>query len=199
MARRLIVTTALVALVPAATAQAHAELERTVPASHQALDAGPSMVSLTFSEPVQAPDGALQVADADGHTVSGPVQVSGSTVAVRVPRHLDAGKYRVSWRVVSDDGHVVGGGYRFKIRAVAPGREAPAPTPVPAPAHAQAAVALSTLLLVGGLATAAAALVGGIAVRRRRRLDTPETWLGDVALLALGVCIAVPLFMEALR
>ena len=99
---------------------------------------------------------------------------------------------------MSDDGHVVSGTYRFKVRALPAGRRAPAqtPTPVPAPAHAQANVPLGTLLLVGGLATAAAVLVGGIAISRRRR---PGTWRGDLALLALGVGAAVPLFLETLR
>src|SRR4051794_18003541 len=161
MTRRLIVATALLALVPAAAAQAHAELEHTMPARHRALDAGPRAVSLTFSEAVQAPDGALRVTDGDGRTVSGPVQTSGSTVAVRVHHRLEAGKYRVRWRVVSDDGHVVSGSYRFKIRAVPLGHKAPAAASVRTSLHARAGVALSTLLLVGGLATAAAALVGG--------------------------------------
>ena len=198
--RRIAAVAALFALVPAAAAQAHTELENAAPAAHEALDAPPRAVRLTFSEPVETPSDALRVTDADGRSVGGAVRAAGPVVAVRLPARLDAGKYRVTWRVVSDDGHVLDGTYRFKIRAASSGTTRPAqPAAVPAalPARAEGRAPLGTMLVLGGLATAVAALVGGMAVRRRA--PARKAVLADVALLTLGLACAVPLFVVAIH
>jgi methionine-rich copper-binding protein CopC len=177
-----------------------------VPAAHRALSSSPESVSVRFSEPVLAPDDALRVTDRRGRRVSGPVRVFDDVVAVQVPRGLAAGKYRVRYRVVADDGHVLRGTYRFKVRA------APAPDhrgkrdSLAAPAGARADA--GTDLLLGGLAAAAAVLLAGIAARRRRYPDTPRTWreprarallVADAGLLLAGAACVIPLFLAVLR
>jgi copper transport protein len=108
-------------VVGAAPASAHAELERTSPADGARLDRAPAEVVLTFSEPVSLLDGAIRLLRPDGRLVPTAEPVTdGSSVRWRMPTALPDGGYVVSWRVVSDDGHPVGGAFSFGVGAAAP-------------------------------------------------------------------------------
>jgi copper transport protein len=105
----------------AAPASAHAELESTSPANGARLDRPPAEVVLTFSEPVFLLKGAIRLLRPDGRLVATAEPVTdGSSVRWRMPADLPDGGYVVSWRVVSDDGHPVGGAFGFGVGAAAP-------------------------------------------------------------------------------
>ncbi len=116
--RRLVVGAALavvVVLVTAGPAAAHATLEATSPADGAHLDTAPHAVSLTFSEDVSAPLGAVRVFDAQRHRVdNGDVVARDNTVTVGMNQVGDGG-YIVTWRVISADSHPVNGAFTFTV------------------------------------------------------------------------------------
>ena len=88
-----------VILATAAPAWAHATLEATSPADGTHMDQAPPAVSLTFSEDIGAPLGAVRVFDAQGKRVDdGDVVARNETVSVGMDRVSDGG-YIVTWRV----------------------------------------------------------------------------------------------------
>lgn len=119
VARRLLtlVGLAVLLLVALATpAAAHASLVSVDPADGARLDESPSIVRLTFTEPVSAELGGVRVLDADGDAVHrGAARVDGTTVAIDLEDGLPDGTYVVSFRVVSADGHPVRGGSVFGV------------------------------------------------------------------------------------
>lgn len=108
---------AAVALVGAtAAALAHASLLRATPSDGAVLAAWPTQMALTFSEPVRplvltlvGPGGSIQrvetIAPSDVLTIDLPEAASAE------------GSHVLSWRVVSSDGHPVGGAVRFAVGA----------------------------------------------------------------------------------
>lgn len=107
----------LVALLTwAAPASAHASLRSVDPPDGARLDESPERVTLTFSEPVTADLGGVQVFSADGGRVDeGAVQVDGAVVSVGVRPDLPEGTYVIAYRVISADGHPVRGGTVFGV------------------------------------------------------------------------------------
>jgi copper transport protein len=107
------------AVAQAATmALLHATLLRSTPAANSHLTSPPETIRLVFSEEIVPelsqitlvrPDGSsiqLKVAN-DPHNV----HVLVGTVTPAVPN----GRYKVDWRVLSADGHPVGGSYTFSV------------------------------------------------------------------------------------
>ena len=113
----------LVALGTGVTpASAHAELVSTTPEQGAVLDAAPAAVELQFSESVQLIDGAMRLfpgassgSDSPPEPVDLDANVAGSTVTIELPGNLTDGAYAVSYRLVSADGHPVGGALTFQI------------------------------------------------------------------------------------
>ncbi|MFJ3663519.1 copper resistance protein CopC [Streptomyces sp. NPDC090119] len=106
-------------LAGAAPASAHAALTGSDPAQGVVVDRAPTQISLTFSEQVAMGDNSLRVLDPKGKPVQsgGPVNVSGTTYAVRLHAGLADGTYTVAYQVVSADSHPVAGAYTFSIGA----------------------------------------------------------------------------------
>lgn len=105
-------------------AWAHAALNSAVPADGSVLAASPRQIELVFSEPVSplalrliGPDGAARVLER--------FTLKDHTVVIEPPGTLANGTYALSWRVVSEDGHPVGGSLVFSIGA--PSSAAPDP------------------------------------------------------------------------
>ena len=107
----------LFALISAPPALAHAQLLSTDPVDGAVLAAAPTQVQLTFNEPVSplaitliGPDGVDRelLAAASG----------GQTVTVGLPEGLTRGTQLLSYRVVSTDGHPIGGSLLFSIGQV---------------------------------------------------------------------------------
>jgi len=113
---RLVALVVLTMLLHAGAAWSHASLNASEPADGAVVAAAPRSYSLTFSEPVSPL--ALRLVRPDGS--SAPLDrfaVRGNGVEIEVPADLGRGTHVLSWRVVSADGHPVGGAIVFSIGA----------------------------------------------------------------------------------
>jgi copper transport protein len=107
---------AVLVLVLAAPASAHAVLEASTPGDGAQLDAAPESVRLEFNESVSADLGGLRVYESSGDRVDrGAVRVDGGVVEVDLREGLGDGAYVATYRVVSADGHPVQGGLVFSV------------------------------------------------------------------------------------
>ncbi len=110
----------------APVAQAHSELISTDPADGAVLDAPPTTVSFTFNETLMPDFVRFVGTDPSGQTGDLPVSsVEGPTATIDWPATAPAGEWRVSYRVVSQDGHPIEGGITFTYAGASP---TPAPT-----------------------------------------------------------------------
>jgi copper transport protein len=117
-----VLTVVVLLLAPTAPASAHAELVGSTPANGARLDKAPSRVTLEFTEGVNLIDNGIRLVDAEGDTVSTPSpSAEGHTIRWSMPSKLPKGKYLVSWRVVSADGHPVQGAFSFGVGVDAQG------------------------------------------------------------------------------
>ncbi|MER8724376.1 copper resistance CopC/CopD family protein [Mesorhizobium sp. M1027] len=109
-----IVLLALIAMPDPAFA--HAALIKAEPADGAVLAQSPSQLSLTFSEPVSPL--VLTLVRPDGTAVPlTSFRLSGQTVEIDNPQALKSGTHVLSWRVISADGHPVGGSVLFSVGA----------------------------------------------------------------------------------
>lgn len=101
-------------LACAEPAAAHSELRRSVPAPGAVLARAPERIELFFSERVQLT--ALRLFHQGGREIDLPrraIRVSDSESIALPP--LAPGAYRAEWRIISADGHPVGGTIAFRI------------------------------------------------------------------------------------
>ena len=118
----------LALLTPAAVspAQAHASLTRSDPADGAVLAAVPRQMVLTFNEAVSPL--VLRLIDPLGNTkVLDPPADRAERLVVTLPE-LGKGTHLLSWRVVSLDGHPVGGSLMFSVGAPSTGMARPEST-----------------------------------------------------------------------
>jgi copper transport protein len=95
-------------------AAAHATLVRSDPTDGAVLATAPPEVVLVFNEPVSPL--VLRIVGSDGESVPlEGVTAAGETVTVTLPPGLGEGGHVVSWRVVSGDGHPIGGSVVFSV------------------------------------------------------------------------------------
>jgi copper transport protein len=117
LARRIaFVLALLVALVQATDAFAHASLIKAEPADGAVVPLPPAALTLTFNEPVSPL--VLRLIGPDGEPIA-PLAVvaENTTVTVAARQDLGRGTHLLSWRVISADGHPVGGSLMFSIGA----------------------------------------------------------------------------------
>jgi copper transport protein len=112
----------LLALAQPSAASAHASLVASDPAPEAVPAAAPASLTLSFNEAVEPL--AMRIVDRHG-VASDVTQIArrGASLVLMPPAALTPGAYILSWRVVSEDGHPVGGALTFWIGA----RSAPAP------------------------------------------------------------------------
>lgn len=99
-------------------ALAHAQLVDANPKANQVLTSSPSQFRLNFSDQlVVLGEGSnwLKVEDSKGLIVSAPAAVLGSELVAQAMGALSSGSYKLSYRVLSEDGHPVEGSYRFTV------------------------------------------------------------------------------------
>ncbi len=109
----------VLALVGGSTAaQAHDQLDATSPADGSTVAAVPTKVTLTMSNTPATIGSQINVMDASGTNWSdGGVQVLDNVATQPLKPGAPAGKYTVSWRLVSSDSHPVEGGFTFTAAA----------------------------------------------------------------------------------
>ncbi len=185
---------AVVFLAAPASAWAHAALLRTSPSASVTLNQPPAMVTLTYSERVEARFSVVSVTDAGGHqqATAPPSHPPTNPDGVAVPvRHLPEGWYLVFWRVISADGHPVRGAFTF---AVGPN---PGPAPqfvIPSTSETAATppLLIARWLVFLSLATAVGLLVMRLVLARSLPSRVPGTSLRALS-GALAVSIGVAL------
>ena len=99
---------------------AHSSLVSAIPAKNAVLTEFPSEVSLTFNESLleignENPN-KVEVVNSMGDLLSGVAKVSGPVISVPV-QITGNDEYQVSYRVVSADGHVIEGSYKFNVQS----------------------------------------------------------------------------------
>ncbi len=108
----------LTAVTSARPAGAHAVLLGSDPAADSLVATAPQVVRLRFDEPVRTVPGGLRVLGPDGVDVGdGQAAVSpdGLVVEQAVGIGDGRGSFTVTYRVLSADGHVVGGSFVFSV------------------------------------------------------------------------------------
>ena len=106
----------LVAWFAPSIAFAHAEFRGSEPAANTVLDHAPGEVVLRFSEPVSPLVIRLSTAGQDAVDVE--AHSRDAQVIVPLPADLGSGTHLLSWRVVSVDGHPIGGTLVFSVGVV---------------------------------------------------------------------------------
>lgn len=130
----------LLALV-AAPAQAHDVLLSTSPAADQTLGERPREIALTFNNDLLDSTQAVVVTDAAGQKVAEvPGVVTGPTATFALPTPLGDGSYRVTWSVVSSDGHRIDGEYGFSVAGTGAAAPSAEPGAVASPSSTAGAV-----------------------------------------------------------
>jgi len=117
----------------AAPASAHTDLVSTDPVDGAVLEAVPTEVTFTFSEPL-LPDFVrfIRISPQGETTDLTAVSIENNVAILAWPADLPAGEWTVEYRVVSQDGHPVNGSIFFSYPEAGPTPE-PTPTPVPTP------------------------------------------------------------------
>lgn len=100
-------------LVMAAGADAHAVLIASSPASNDVLAVAPEKILLRFNEAVRVVRSSMVVADGVAREIS--ANSTGAEVEAPLPHPLANGTVIFSYRVVSEDGHPIGGSIVFHV------------------------------------------------------------------------------------
>jgi copper transport protein len=98
-------------------ASAHANVISTDPAEGAVLQVAPGKVRFTFDEAVRGVPDGVQVFDSKGGPVEASATVNGPELEVALPEPLGNGTTVIVWRVVSEDGHPIGGSLTFSVGA----------------------------------------------------------------------------------
>ncbi|HTW38537.1 MAG TPA: copper resistance CopC family protein [Steroidobacteraceae bacterium] len=107
-------------LAAATLVHAHAHLKEAMPADGSTLMMPPSRIALHFSEAARLTAAWIQKGGEARRKLAPLPARSAAEIDVPLPP-LTPGHYVVSWRVLSDDGHIVPGQLRFTLLPSAPG------------------------------------------------------------------------------
>lgn len=122
-----VATLVLVMLGVPARAEAHAAMERADPGPRAVVTQPPAVIRLWFSEPVEQEFAHVVIESDGGLHVQGVgkphVDPADRTLLVVPIPQLPPGTYRVRYKVLSVDGHVVDWGYSFRVRSPGKGNE----------------------------------------------------------------------------
>lgn len=113
------ISTCFLVLLTATTTQveAHAHLVSSQPANGATVTAAPASVTLVFSESAKVTALSLQAAGEKSPQKLAVSIAEDSTSHVIALPILTAGDYVLTWRALSDDGHVTSGTVKFSLRA----------------------------------------------------------------------------------
>jgi methionine-rich copper-binding protein CopC len=104
----------LVLVMLGVTASAHAHLQKSSPADNSVITTPPSTLVLNFSEAARLTALSIQKGSESPQKLKPPPTAAAQQISVPLPQ-LTPGTYSVSWRVVSDDGHMMSGALHFTL------------------------------------------------------------------------------------
>jgi methionine-rich copper-binding protein CopC len=96
------------------TASAHAHLEKSIPADGSVITTSPANLVLNFSAAARLTALSIQKGDDPKQNLKPLPTTAAQQISVALPQ-LAPGTYSVSWRVMSDDGHVMSGTLHFTL------------------------------------------------------------------------------------
>ena len=103
-------------------ASAHAEIVDSYPTAGSELSEGPSKITLTWSEEITTDKSQIRIIDSLGEVQDSEMSLensNGRTIAtLTVDEKLPNGSWSVTWKVVSADGHLIGGLVPFSVGIV---------------------------------------------------------------------------------
>ncbi|MDZ5662652.1 copper resistance protein CopC [Nocardioides sp. S-58] len=188
----------LLVLGTASPAAAHATLVSTDPAEGAVLEAAPDQVTFTFNESVIGVPAGIQVFDASGEEVASTASVRQAQLVVGLDEEVGRGTLVVVWRLVSADGHPIGGSLSFSVGERSDVVDVPTTS---ADAGTEAPLLLSVVRWLGYVGLLVATGVAAFAVLllpadraddgSRRRLRAVAR--GAALVGALAWCAAVPM------
>lgn len=109
------VVAAFLALTPASPAAAHSLLLASVPAADAVVGSAPA-VALRFNNRIEKKLSRIRLVPGKGDAQTLPLRTDGAVDTLEAPLPpLAAGRYRIEWRVLSTDGHVVSGTFAFSV------------------------------------------------------------------------------------
>ena len=104
----------------ASPASAHTVLVNSIPQSESMISSLPPEVTITFAEELIAigDSNSIKVFDSTNNDVSlGEVLVAGPTLSKALETSELTGEYKVEYRAVAADGHVIKGEFNFSVEA----------------------------------------------------------------------------------
>ena len=120
-----IISAILFLFTPPTWVGAHAELESSNPGAESVLSVMPESISLTFSEALIALEGekvnTIALSDPTGRDVPlSPSVVENTTLSTEIADLASnifvPGEYKITYRVVSEDGHPISGSISFTLK-----------------------------------------------------------------------------------
>lgn len=164
-------------VVPVSAASAHDSVTGTSPEDGQTLETVPGAVEITFTNPPAALGSQILIEDAEGTGWAvGEVEIVDNVATQRISPEAPAGKYTVTWRVVSSDAHPIEGVFEFTAAAGGSGGTesgAAGPETTPATPEESETVQVASSFPVSFIIVMSVllvALLGFMVVLARRRL-----------------------------
>ena len=106
---------AMLTLLAASPALAHAMLQHASPAAADVVHPAPKTVTLQFSEQLEPTFSKLEVHAANGASETTATNIAGTTMKATL-KPLAPGAYEVVWHAVSVDTHITDGRYTFTVK-----------------------------------------------------------------------------------
>ena len=164
--------------LPVGPVAAHTDLEASRPADGADVDGVPAVITLTFGDPIQESFSDVTLSIGQDAPVTLPLVAEDRTLSAAVPNAISTSQavgvtktWRVLYRTVAEDGHVIDGSISFAVTGSATPASAPPAAP-PEPAvespNPPAVASVPWPVLIGlAIATLLAAGIVGIRVWRK--------------------------------
>jgi copper transport protein len=174
----------LACLAQPRSASAHASLVGSQPAEGAVLAQPPATLQLSFNEPVSPL--VVRLIGPAGEALTAAVKAENSVLTI-VPPLLGRGSYVLSWRVISADGHPVGGAVLFSVGAQS---LSPALADLDTDPAVKLAIWATRLLIYLGLfvGVGGASFIALIAQTRSLPGGT-ERWIAGAMMAGLTACV----------
>ena len=117
--KRIFMVTFSLLLATTPAANAHTSLVSSNPKSNAMLMESPKSISITFNEDLIKISGKnvskISLSNTIGNVKLGAITINKGTITAKLLKTLPVSKYKVTYRVISADGHPVSGSYNFWV------------------------------------------------------------------------------------